>query len=151
MAVVIAWVVHFPRRNDQMMNKHARGLMVAGVGLIALISGFALRSANAAGGGKEDPTPTGKITPWQAIKIANGKGAGRGLNANFELDAGKWVYGVMIVSKGKLQEVEIDPTTGKIGDTEEVTPEGEAKEIQSELTKALGGKSAGSAEKESDE
>ena len=133
-----------------MTNRHARGIMVAGVGLTALIGGFALRTASAAGGGKADPPPVGKITPWAAIKIATGKVPGRVLNANFELDEGKWVYGVVIVSKGKIQEVEIDPMTGKIGDTEEITPEGEAKEIQAELTKALGGKST-PADKESDE
>lgn len=124
------------------------GIMAAGLGLAALLGGAALQAANA--GGKPDPPPTGKITPWQAIKIANGKVPGRVLNANFELDEGKWVYGVMIVADGKIQEVEIDPTSGKIGDVEAVTPEGEAKEIQDELTKAIGGKTA-SASKEADE
>ena len=132
------------------MNKRNLGFMAAGIGLTALIGGLALQQAGAAGGGKTDPAPTGKITPWAAIKIATGKVPGRVLNANFELDEGKWVYGVMIVANGKIQEVEIDPTTGKIGDTEEITPEGEAKEIQAELTAALSGKPATTA-KESDE
>jgi hypothetical protein len=130
-----------------MMNKRTLGIMAAGVGLTALIGGFALQTAKAAGG-KADPAPVGKITPWAAIKIATGKVPGRVLNANFELDEGKWVYGVMIVANGKIQEVEIDPMTGKIGDTEEITPEGEAKEVQAELTAALSGKPAA---KESDE
>ena len=130
-----------------MMNKRALGIMAAGLGLTTLIGGFALQTAKATGG-KADPAPAGKITPWEAIKIATGKVPGRALNANFEFDEGKWVYGVMIVSKGKLQEVEIDPMTGKIGDTEAITPEGEAKKLQAELTAALKSKSAA---KESDE
>ena len=131
------------------MNKRNLGITAAGLGLTALIGGMALQRAGAADG-KADPTPTGKITPWAAIKIATGKVPGRVLNANYELDAGKWVYGIMIVANGKIQEVEIDPTTGKIGDTEEITPEGEAKEVQAELTAALGGKPAVAA-KETDE
>lgn len=131
------------------MNRRTLGIVASGIGLTALLGGAALQKAGAAGG-KADPPPTGKITPWQAIKIATGKVPGKALNANFEFDEGKWVYGVMIVANGKIQEVEIDPTSGKIGDVEAVTPEGEAKEIQGELTRALGGKSA-AADKEEDE
>jgi hypothetical protein len=43
----------------------------------------------------------------------------------------------MIVSGKSIKEVEIDPMSGKVGDTENVTPEGEAKEVQQELTAAL--------------
>ncbi len=132
-----------------MMNKRTLGILAAGIGLTSLLGGVALQTAKAAGG-KADPAPVGKITPWEAIKVATGKVPGRVLCANFELDEGKWVYGVMIVAKGKIQEVEIDPMTGKVGDVEEITPEGEAKEIQAELTTALSGKAA-AAPKESDE
>lgn len=98
--------------------------------------------------------PKGKITPWEAIKIANGKVPGRALNANFEFDEGKWVYGVMIVTNDtpkQIKEVEIDPMTGKVGDAETITPEGEAKEVTAELNAALGVKSNAAPAKESDE
>jgi hypothetical protein len=54
--------------NNQMMNRRTLGFMAAGVGLTALIGGFALQTAKAAGGGKADPAPVGKITPWAAIR-----------------------------------------------------------------------------------
>ena len=102
-----------------MRNRRTLGIIAAGLTSAAVFGGFALQTAKAAGGGKTDPPPVGKIAPWEAIKIATGKVPGRVLN-------------------------------GKIGDVEAVTPAGEAKEVQAELTKALGGKSA-SADKESDE
>lgn len=126
----------------------------AGLTLTAACGAFALGaclwlSAHAQEGGKT-PAPTGKITPWAAMKIATGKVPGsRALNANFEFDEGHWVYGVMVVTGGEkkeLKEVEIDPTSGKVGDVESITPEGEAKETAAELNKALG-KSGGAAEK----
>jgi hypothetical protein len=83
------------------------------------------------------PPPTGKITPWAAIKIAVAHTPGQALNANFEFDEGKWVYGVMIVTRQGLKEVELDPNTGKVGDVESITPEGEAKETAQELRAAL--------------
>ena len=61
------------------------------------------------------------------------------MHADFEFDEGKWVYGVMIVNGKIIKEVQIDPISGKIGDVETVTPEGEAAEVKAELTKAIGG------------
>jgi uncharacterized membrane protein YkoI len=89
---------------------------------------------------KAPPAPTGKITPWEAIKIATGKVPGRALNANFEFEDGHWQYGVIVAAGKTLKEIEINAMTGKIGDVETITPAGEAKEVQSELTAALGGK-----------
>jgi len=85
----------------------------------------------------KQPEPKGKVAPWEAIKIALGKVHGRPLNANFEFDEGHWVYGVMIVSNGTIQEVEVDPNTGKVGDVEKIEPAAEAKEVESELTAAI--------------
>jgi hypothetical protein len=85
------------------------------------------------------PAPSGKVAPWEAMKIATKKTGGRALGANFEFDDGHWIYGVTVVTKGKLQEVEIDPTSGKIGEVENITPDGEAKETKSDLQKALKG------------
>ncbi len=117
-----------------------KGMRIAlALGMSALAGG-GLTWAHA--GGKAIPAPTGKITPWAAIKIATQKVPGRALQANYEFDEGKWIYGVMVVSGQTIKEVEIDPMTGKVGDVENVTPEGEAKEMQAELTKAIGGKSA---------
>ena len=76
----------------------------------------------------------------EAINIALKKVPGRALNANFEFDEGKWVYGVVIVHGKTIKEVEIDPITGKVADSETVTPDGEANELRAELTKAISGK-----------
>lgn len=111
----------------------------ASLGLAALLGGFALKTVSAQPTTSAPPPPSGKITPWAAIKIAQSKVPGRPLQANFEFDEGKWVYGVMIVSGKTIKEVEIDPSSGKVGDVESVTPNGEAKEVRAELTKAIGG------------
>lgn len=88
----------------------------------------------------QTPAPAGKIAPWEAMKIAVKKAPGsRALNANFEFDEGHWVYGVFVVKGKTLQEVEIDPMTGKVGDVEKITPDGEAKEVRQELMAAIGG------------
>jgi hypothetical protein len=113
----------------------------AGLGLFALIGGsLALMAAQAQNGSSAPPDPKCKINPVQAIKSAQGKVPGRPLQANFELDEGHWVYGVMILNGKILKEVEVDPMTGKAGEVETVTPEGEAKEVQAALTDAISGK-----------
>ncbi|MEP6755391.1 MAG: PepSY domain-containing protein [Chthonomonadales bacterium] len=88
---------------------------------------------------KGDPEPKAKIGPLEAMKAATAKVPGRAFNANFELDEGKWVYGVMVINGKTIKEVLVDPITGKAGAVEAVTPEDEAKEIKAELTKAIGG------------
>lgn len=102
------------------------------LGVLALSGGLAMMRVQAA-----PPAPMGKITPWAAIKIATAKVPGHATQANFEFDEGKWVYGVMIVTPQGFKEVEIDPMTGKIGDTEVVDPAGEAKEVEQEMNAAL--------------
>lgn len=122
--------------------------MITALGLTTVMAG-GLLVVNA-----RAQAPKGKITPWEAIKIAKGKVPGRALNANFEFDEGKWVYGVMVVTEDtpkQIKEVEIDPMTGKVGDTETITPEGEAKEVTQELNAALGNKSNAAPTKETDE
>ena len=90
--------------------------------------------------GKRTAPVAGKITPWAAMKIAEGKvKGGKALNADFEFDEGHWVYGVFVVSGKTLQEVEIDPMTGKVGDVEKIDPVSEGKEVTSELQKAMKG------------
>ena len=122
-------------------NTIARASLTACFGVSIILGGASLLRAYAAAGDSQ-PEPKGKISPWAAIKSAAAKVPGRPLNANFELDEGKWVYGVMIVSGATIKEVTVDPMTGKAGDVETVTPEDEAKEIKDELTKAIGGKTA---------
>lgn len=123
-----------------------RSAILGFVGL-SLLGAATILSARAQESKSSRPAPAGKITPWEAIKIATGKVPGRALNANFEFDDGHWTYGVMVVNGKTITEVEIDPMTGKIGDTETVTPESEAKETKAELTAAISGKSV-SAEKD---
>ena len=111
--------------------------------IVATVAAFALIVAGVAfaqekeEGSAPQTAPMANIGPVKAIKIALGKVPGKVLQANFEFDEGHWVYGVMIVHNHKITEVEIDPMSGKIGDSEEVTPEGEAKEVLAELSKAV--------------
>jgi hypothetical protein len=124
----------------EMRTKRMTAALYATLGIGAiLVGGSGLLAVHAQHQGSAMPEPKCKVTPVEAIKIAKGKVSGRALNANFEFDEGKWVYGVMIVTGKTIKEVEIDPMTGKVGDVETVTPEDEAKEIKDELTKAIGG------------
>jgi hypothetical protein len=119
--------------------------LASALGIILGGSVLVFAAQSGAGAQKDANKPIGKITPWEAIRIATTKVPGRALNANFEYAEGHWVYGVMVVTNTtpkKIQEVEIDPITGKIGDTEEITPDGEAKEMAAELNAALGNKPA---------
>jgi hypothetical protein len=119
------------------------------IGLVALMGGgLFLMRANAVPGAPKDATPMGKITPWQAMKIATAKTPGKPIKAIFEYEDNKWLYGVVVVNGKTIHEVEIDATTGKVGDSEVITPEGEGKETTQELNAAIGKKSAG---KEADE
>ena len=124
------------------LRQNVRARIVVTGAAILLAGGVGLLTARAQNTAKASMTrePKCKVTPVEAIKIAKGKVSGQALNANFEFAEGKWVYGVMIVSGKTIKEVEIDPMTGKIGDVETVTPEGEAAEMRDELTKAIGGK-----------
>jgi hypothetical protein len=98
------------------------------VGVAATISSLAT-TALAHGQGKE-----AMISPVKAMSIAAAKTGGKAAMAIYEFDDGHWIYGVTVVKNHKLLEVEMDPATGKIGETESVTPAGEAKEMQSELS-----------------
>ncbi len=132
--------------------KLTRPVLTAGIGLSVLLGGsLTLMSAFAQKTKATQPEPQAKITPIQAIAIAQKKVPGRPLQANFEFDEGHWVYGVMIVNGKTIKEVEIDPMTGKVGATETVTPDDEAKEMKDMLTKAIGGKVSAPKEKEEDE
>ena len=88
---------------------------------------------------RSKPNPSGKIAPWEAMKIAEKKVGGRALTANFEFDDGHWIYGVMVVQKGRLKEVEINPNTGAIYEVEDSNPASEAKELEQDLKQALKG------------
>lgn len=81
--------------------------------------------------------PAAKVTPVQAMKAAEGKVGGKASMAIFEFDEGHWIYGVVVVKNHKLMEVDVDPITGKAGDSEDVTPADEAKEFEDGLTKLL--------------
>ena len=83
--------------------------------------------------------PKASISPVQAMKIAEKSSGGKAFQATFEFDEGHWVYGVMVKKGTMLMEVELNPVTGKIGETEKVTPDGEAKEVRSDLAKILKG------------
>jgi hypothetical protein len=126
--------------NCMRVANQTRAVIAAGVVVAAGLGGSQLIQARAQEGAKSQPAPRCNISPVKAIEIAHSRVKGRTLQANFEFDEGKWVYGVMIVHNKTIEEVEIDPLTGKIGDVETVTPEGEAREVQSELTRAIGGK-----------
>ncbi len=120
---------------------------IAGAGLALAVGSGMLIRAQSREGADAQPVPKCNISPVRAIEIAQGKVKGRTLQANFEFDEGKWVYGVMIVQGKTIKEIEIDPMSGKVRDVETVTPEGEAKEVQTELSKAIGGRPGEKAEK----
>jgi len=86
--------------------------------------------------------PTGKVTPWAAMATAAARSGGKPFQATFEFEDGRWQYGVMVLKAGKIFEVEINATTGAVGDIEGVTPGGEAKEFKTELERMIkrGGK-----------
>jgi hypothetical protein len=116
-----------------------RRLAVSLLALTTLLGGsLFLMRAGAVPGARRDTAPGGKVTPWQAMKLATAKTPGKPIQAIFEFEDGKWIYGVVVVSGKTLHEVEIDATTGKVGDSERITPDGEGKELTQALSAALG-------------
>lgn len=81
--------------------------------------------------------PVAKITPVQAMKAAEGKLGGKATMALFEFGEGHWTYGVILVKDHKLTEVDVDPSSGKVGDSEAVTPDDEAVEFKEALEKMV--------------
>ncbi len=137
-----------------MTNKTFLGGVFFGFALAALAGGGVSLLKASPQNNTSQAAPKCKISPVEAIKIAQKKVPGRPLQSNFEFDEGKWVYGVMIVSGSTIKEVTIDPITGKVGGTETVTPDDEAKEIKEMLQKAVEAapsKASPKAEKEEDE
>ncbi len=119
-------------------------ILIGTFAIIGMISTGTMLASRAYGQEKEDgpkaksvkmSAPTAKISPVQAMKIATDKTGGKAGMAMFEFEDGHWIYGVVIAKKGKLMEAEIDATTGKLGDVEDITAAGEGKEFASELTK----------------
>ncbi len=81
-------------------------------------------------------TPSVKISPVEAMRAATSKlGGGTAFQANFEFDEGHWSYGVMVAKGHKISEVEVDPMSGKVLDSESVDPAGEASEMKADLAK----------------
>jgi len=125
------------------INTSSRRTTATIFGIATLLGGgLLLMRANATPGARKDTAPSGKITPWQAMKIATAKTPGKPIWANFEFEDGKWIYGVVVASGKTLHEVEIDATTGKVGDSEVITPAQEGKEATQELNAAIGNRSA---------
>jgi hypothetical protein len=115
-----------------MVNRRAGWLLsLAGAAGLAAV-GFH-RTAQA-----QDSVPSAKVTPWAAMEIANQQVHGKPLSANYELDEGHWLYDVMIAKGKTLHVVEVDANTGKANKEETSTPAEEAKELDSDLSKALG-------------
>ncbi|HEV2474723.1 MAG TPA: PepSY domain-containing protein [Chthonomonadales bacterium] len=103
--------------------------------LIAVISVIAAVSSRAGGKAQQ---PSGKIMPWQAMRIATRRSPGRALGADYEFEDGHWIYSVVVVNGKSLKEAEIDANTGKLGDIEGITAEGEGKELTNDLNRAIG-------------
>jgi uncharacterized membrane protein YkoI len=79
--------------------------------------------------------PQAEVSPVQAMAAAQRKVGGKAAIATFEFEEGHWSYGVIVAKNHKLMEVEIDAMTGKILDSEMVSPAEEAREFQRELTR----------------
>ena len=116
----------------QITNRNRTGIAIAGIAAL-LGGGLALNRANAKGA-----EPTGKVTPWAAMKIANATLKGKPLTATYASEGNKWLYDVLVTKDGKLYEVEVDATTGKAAPAETVTVEEEAKEMTDDLNKGMG-------------
>ena len=118
------------------MNKSGLKVCALSCAAFVLVIAFAgARSAKHPVAGHQglSSTPTGKVTPWAAMGTAAAKTGGKPFQATFEFEDGRWQYGVLVVKAGKIFEVEINATTGVVGDVEGITPGGEAKEFKSEL------------------
>ena len=93
--------------------------------------------------------PIVKVGPWDAMKAAEAKVPGsKAYNATYAQEGGKWLYDVIVIKGKTITEVEVDAATGKVGDTEAATPEGEGKELTAGLNKAIGNMSKAKAVKE---
>lgn len=124
------------------MRTHTR-LIVAGITFVTAIATVAALSGSASAQEKEEKqertkwsmpqNPSGKISAWEAMSSVEKSSGGHAFQAVFEFEDGHWIYGVFVLKGHKISEVEVDATTGKIGDSEDVTPAGEAKEVQEEL------------------
>ncbi len=121
-------------------------LAVAGFTLLGL-SAVGLSSANA------DQTPKTKITVAQADAIVLKKyktGKVQGKRA-LENEDKKWQYAVIVKADGKLHEVMVDASTGKIGSEEIVTPKEEATEKKADAAAKKTGKAKKTSNKTSTE
>lgn len=122
------------------MKSSIKPWIVASIAAALLVGTFAWsQEENEHESGARRTAPVGKVTPWQAMKLAEGKTGGKAMQATFEFEDGHWIYGVIVVGKGKLSEAEIDATTGKFGDVEQITPSEEAKELEGDLNRAMKG------------
>jgi uncharacterized membrane protein YkoI len=118
----------------------------AAIGVLSTAAFFATPALAQEKGEKEEQAthakataPVAKVTPVQAMAAAESKYGGKAKMALFEFDEGHWVYGVVVLKDKKLIEVDVDPVTGKAGDSESVTPDDEAKEFKEQLTAILKG------------
>ena len=83
--------------------------------------------------------PTAKVGPWDAMKSAEARVPGsKAYSATYTQEGGKWLYDVIVIKGKTITEVEVDAATGKVGDSEAATPEGEGKELTAGLNKAIG-------------
>ena len=87
------------------------------------------------------------------MKAATDKVPGsKAFSATYARESNKWLYDVIVIKGKTINEVEVDAATGKVGDTEAGTPEGEGKAMTADLAKAIGAPVTKAAEKgEADE
>lgn len=126
--------------------KHSLKILIVAFAAIGVISTGAMLTTPAFAQGQDKESqeksgpmtdPVAKVTPVQAMRVAEAKVGGKASIVIFEFDEGHWVYGVVVVKKHKLKEVDVDPITGKAGNSEDVTAADEAKEFQDGLTKLM--------------
>lgn len=96
--------------------------------------------------------PAKQVGPWDAMKAATNKVPGsKAFSATYAKEGDKWLYDVIVINGKKITEVEVDAETGKVGATEEATPEDEGKEMTEELSKAIGVPASAKETEEKDE
>ena len=82
--------------------------------------------------------PKPKLSASRAKSIAAKKMNGVAKSAKYEFEDGRWQYAVIVTKGAEMYEVEVDPTTGKVLDSEKTSAAAEAKEEAADKAKAAG-------------
>jgi L-aminopeptidase/D-esterase-like protein len=86
--------------------------------------------------------PKPKLSAHDASRIAARAEHGVARSARYEHEDGRWQYAVIVARGKSMFEVEVDPTTGKVLDSEKTSAAEETRERASDNAKAMGSQPA---------